>query len=55
MRTQIALKFRNFASIVCEGAGAALWLFMGLWAVRLLIRLARMVPARPSAQAPPGN
>jgi hypothetical protein len=44
------LKFRKIASIVYEGASAALWLFVGLWMVRLLIRLVRMVPARSSAQ-----
>jgi|HubBroStandDraft_6_1064221.scaffolds.fasta_scaffold1135050_1 hypothetical protein len=51
----MTLKFRKLASIVYEGASAALWLFIGLWAVRLLIRLVRMVPARSSTQAPPRN
>jgi hypothetical protein len=35
---------------IYEGATAALWLFIGVGAVRALIGLARMVPMRPSAE-----
>jgi hypothetical protein len=40
----------SMALRVYEGATAALWLLVGLGTVRTLVRLARMVPVRPSAE-----
>jgi hypothetical protein len=48
----MTLAIRKLASVACEAVGAALWLFVGLWAVRLLIRLARMMARRSRALAP---
>jgi hypothetical protein len=49
------LEVRKLGSVVFGVASAALWLFIGLWMVRLLIRLARMVPTRCAASAPSRN
>jgi hypothetical protein len=44
---------RKLPSAACESACAALWLFAGLWSVRLLMRLARMLPTRSSVSGRP--
>jgi hypothetical protein len=48
----MTLAIRKLASVACEAVAAALWLFVGQWAVRLLIRLARMMARRSRALAP---
>jgi hypothetical protein len=55
MGPAMTLRVQKLASFVCEGASAALWLLVGLWSVRLLIKLARMVPVRSRAQTPSRN
>jgi hypothetical protein len=47
MMSRLATKIRNLARIISEDASSALWLFIGVGAVRLLIRLARKVPVHP--------
>jgi hypothetical protein len=55
MKPRLTVKVLSLAPIIYEGASAALWLFIGLRTVRLLIGLARMVPTRSSAQATSRN
>ena len=58
MKPGLATRALNLALRIYEGATTALWLLIGVRAVRVLIGLARLVPMRPSAEpqrGPPQN
>jgi hypothetical protein len=58
MKPGLATRALSLALRIYEGATAALWLLIGVRAVRALIGLARTVPMRPSAEprrGPPQN
>jgi hypothetical protein len=50
MKPRLTTRVLSLAPAIYEGASAALWLFIGLRTLRVLIRLARMAPVRPSAE-----
>jgi hypothetical protein len=50
MKPALTARALGLALRIYEGATAAIWLFIGVGAVRALIGLARMVPMRPSAE-----
>jgi hypothetical protein len=51
MKPRLTTRVLSLAPAIYQGASAAFWLFIGLGALRVLIRLARMVPMRPTAEA----
>jgi hypothetical protein len=51
MKPRLTTRVLSLAPAIYEGASAAFWLFIGLGALRVLVRLARMVPMRPAAEA----
>jgi hypothetical protein len=50
MKPRLTTRVLNLALQIHEGAAAALWLLIGVRAVRGLVGLARMVPMRPSTE-----
>jgi hypothetical protein len=50
MKSRLPIRSLSIALRIYEGATAGLWLLVGVRMVRTLIRLARMVPVRPSAE-----